>query len=72
MEVNMDGQGPTRFQPAPTKSYSESFKRMVVREYERGSLNKKDLGRKYGFKGHATILKWCHKYGKLYYDQKVP
>jgi transposase len=67
MEVNMEGHGSGRFQLIPTTTYSENFKRMVVREFERGSLNKKDLGRKYGIQGHATILKWCRKYGKLYY-----
>ena len=67
MEVNMEVQGPTRFQLIPTNPYSENFKRTVVKEFERGSLNKKDLGRKYGIQGHATILKWCRKYGKLYY-----
>jgi transposase len=67
MEVNMEGQGTTQFQLVPTNYYSENFKRTVVKEFERGSLNKKDLGRKYGIQGHATILKWCRKFGKLYY-----
>ena len=67
MEVNTEGRGPTRFQLIPSETYCENFKRMVVREFERGSLNKKVLGRKHGIQGHATILKWCRKYGKLYY-----
>jgi hypothetical protein len=37
----MEGQGSTRFQLIPTETYSENFKRMVVREFERGQLNKK-------------------------------
>jgi hypothetical protein len=60
MEVNTEGRGPTRFQLIPSETYCENFKRMVVREFERGSLNKKVLGRKHGIQGHATILKWCH------------
>ena len=63
----MEGQGFPLFQLVPAKSYSENFKRMVVKEFEQGHLNKKELGRKYGIPGHATILKWCRKYGKLYY-----
>jgi len=65
----MEGHGTPLFQLAPSKSYSENFKRMVVREFERGHLNKKDLSRKYDIPGHATILKWCRKYGKLSYPQ---
>lgn len=52
---------------SPNPRYSESFKRQVVREFEIGPLNKKQLRRKYGIKGNSTILKWCRKYGKLYY-----
>ena len=50
--------------------YTECFKRKVVREFEQGYLNKKQLARKYGIPGHATILKWCRKYGKLSYPPK--
>jgi transposase-like protein len=63
----MEGQGFPLFQLVPANFYSENFKRMVVREFELGRLNKKELGRKYGIPGHATILKWCRKYGKLHY-----
>ncbi len=70
MEVNMTGQDSQRNQHRPLHTFSESFKRMVVREFEEGYLNKKELGRKYGILGHATILKWCRKYGKLYYSQQ--
>jgi len=56
--------------PSPTSSYAESFKRMVVREFEQGTLNKKQLNRKYGLRGHCTILKWCRKYGKLHYPYR--
>jgi transposase len=54
----------------PVKHYSESFKRMVVCEYERGILNKDQLQIKYGIGGHSRILEWCRKYGKLHYPSK--
>lgn len=56
--------------PSPGSSYAESFKRMVVREFEQGTLNKKQLSRKYRLRGHCTILKWCRRYGKLHYPYR--
>lgn len=47
--------------------YSESFKKLVVSEYESGSLNKDQLQRKYGIKGNGCIPGWLKKYGKLAY-----
>lgn len=52
----------------PGTTYTESFKRMVVNEFERGLLNKDQLMRKYGIGGHSRILVWCRKYGKLPYS----
>lgn len=52
------------------KKYSESFKRMVVAEFESGRLNKDQLQRKYEIGGNTTIFEWCQKYGKLYYANK--
>lgn len=52
---------------SPTSCYSEVFKRQVVREFEAGYLNKRQLARKYDIPGKATVLKWCRKYGKLSY-----
>jgi len=43
---------------------------MVVREFEQGALNKKQVSLKYGILGHCTILKWCRKYGKLHYPYR--
>jgi len=48
--------------------YCESFKRKLVREYERGGISKADLQRKYKIGGHSRLSEWCRKYGKLYYD----
>jgi transposase len=50
-------------------SYSEAFKRKVVREYEIGYHTKDSLMRKYKIGGHSTVLQWCRKYGKLYYTK---
>jgi len=67
----MPGQHIPQIHPSPTSNYTEGFKRKIVREYEQGQLNKRDLGRKYGIPGHATILKWCRKYGKLSYPHNA-
>src|SRR5947207_6075043 len=52
----------------PTPHYSEAFKKQVVREFERGLLNKDQLQRKYELGGKSTVLEWCRKYGKFAYD----
>jgi transposase len=48
-----------------TPHYSEFFKRKVVWEFEEGVISKGKLQRKYGIRGHCTVLKWCRKYGKF-------
>jgi hypothetical protein len=53
----------------PARFYGEAFKRMVVREFERGALNKDQLQAKYGIGGNSRVLQWCRKYGKLHYPQ---
>ena len=63
----MTGQQGSRNPFSPDPRYTESFKLAVVREYERGALNKKQVARKHGIPGHNTILRWCRKYGKLHY-----
>jgi transposase-like protein len=55
----------------PRRKYSESFKRRVVNEYERGFLNKDRLAARHGIKGNDTILQWCRKYGKLPYPVRA-
>ncbi|MDE3252529.1 MAG: hypothetical protein KGO92_06955 [Bacteroidota bacterium] len=52
------------------KSFSETFKKQVVREFEQGLLNKDQLQQKYGLGGNSTVLRWCRKYGKLAYPQQ--
>jgi transposase-like protein len=49
------------------RSYGESFKKLVVYEYESGGLNKDQLQRKYGILGNGCIPLWLKKYGKLAY-----
>ena len=51
----------------PVAQYSESFKRQVVREYEKGGLNKDQIMRKYGIKGNSRVLEWCRKFGSFAY-----
>ncbi len=43
--------------------YSESFRRMVVTEYETGT-SIPALKQKYGIKGSETIPRWIRKYAK--------
>ncbi len=54
----------------PAKKYSDTFKKMVVREYERGFLNKDEIQLKYSIAGHSRVLEWCRKFGKLHYPAK--
>jgi transposase len=54
----------------PEKKYSDSFKKMVVQEYERGFLNKDQIQIKYGIGGNSCLLNWCRKFGKLHYPEK--
>lgn|SRR5690606_713194 len=56
-------------QRSPITRYSESFKRAVVKEYERGILNKDQIQSKYGIRGNSRVLEWCRKYGKLHYPK---
>lgn len=53
------------------KKYTEAFKKQVVREYERGLMNKDQLKAKYGLGGSCTVLKWCREYGKFDYTSKA-
>ena len=54
----------------PCKTYSDAFKKMVVREFEKGVLNKDELQKKYDIGGNSRVLEWCRKFGKLHYPQK--
>ena|ERR1700677_2364329 len=54
----------------PDKKYSDAFKKMVVREYEKGVLNKDAIQFKYGIGGNSRVLEWCRKFGKLHYPKK--
>jgi transposase len=55
----------------PGGSYSESFKKQVVREYERGAFSKKQIQLKYGIRGKSMLLDWCSKYGRFAYHEAV-
>jgi transposase-like protein len=43
--------------------YSEEFKLKVVHEVLRGEISKEGCRKKYGIKGHSTVLKWIRKFG---------
>ena len=45
-------------------SYSNSFKRKVVDEIERGKLTKNQAMQLYGIKGGSTIHYWIKRMGK--------
>jgi transposase-like protein len=53
--------------PSPPRKFSAAFKKQVVREFERGCLNKDQLQSKYGIKGNSAVLNWCRKYGRFAY-----
>lgn len=55
----------------PQKTFSEAFKRQIVKEFEQGLLNKDQLQKKYGLGGNSTVLKWCRKYGKFAYPKQT-
>jgi len=42
--------------------YSEKLKREVVFQVQSGQLTQSEANRKYGIKGHSTILKWIRKF----------
>ena len=54
------------------KTFSESFKKQVVKEYDQGLLNKDQLQVKYGLRGNSTVLKWCRKYGRFIPNNQPP
>ena len=53
---------------APPPKYSDTFKKQVVREFEKGLLNKDELKTKYSIGGNSVVLEWCRKYGRFAYD----
>ena len=52
------------------KRYSESFRRLVVSEYEAGT-DISALNRKYGIRGMSTVARWVRKYGKGVFRNEV-
>lgn len=54
-----------KLKKGPTaKRYSESFKRQMVRDLERGVTTVREIQRRYGVTGGVTISGWLRKYGK--------
>jgi transposase len=54
------------------KTYSDSLKREVVREFQLGNISKEEARRKYDIKGHSALLKWIRKFdGSLLDNRKI-
>ncbi len=53
---------------SPLRKYSETFKKQIVRGFEKGLLNKDELRAKYNIGGKSMVLEWCRKYGRFAYD----
>lgn len=46
--------------------YPDDFKFRIVKQVLEGELTKAECRRKYGIKGHCTVLKWIRKFEKMY------
>ncbi len=55
----------TREERRSQKDYSLAFKLMVVDEVEKGYQSYRQAQDKYGIQGHASVLRWLRKYGRL-------
>lgn len=55
----------------PVYTYSEAFKKHVVKEFELGLFCKADLRRRYQIRSHSCIDSWLKKYGKFTYLEKL-
>jgi transposase len=47
------------------QDYSLAFKLTIVDEIEKGYINYRQAQSKYGIQGHATVLRWLRRYGRL-------
>jgi len=52
------------------QTYSEVFKKQVVKEYELRLFTKAELRRRYNILGNSCIPRWLKKYGKFTYQDK--
>jgi transposase-like protein len=57
--------------PLPPQTYSEVFKKQVVKEFEQGLFTKAALRRRYNIRGNGCISRWLKKYGKFTYQDKL-
>lgn len=53
------------------QTYSEVFKKQVVKEFEQGLFTKAELRRRYNIRGNSCIPRWLKKYGKFTYYNKL-
>lgn len=64
-EKNMGREQKSENEKRSQKDYSLAFKLMIVDEVEKGYINYREAQNKYGIQGHATVLKWLRKHGRL-------
>ncbi len=53
------------------QTYSEAFKKQVVKEFEQSLFTKAELRRRYNIRGNSCIPRWLKKYGKFTYQNKL-
>jgi transposase-like protein len=49
--------------------YSTAFKLQAVREVDRGEICAEAVQRKYGIKGHGTVIRWVRQWGSGQYGK---
>lgn len=54
-----------------TIRYSISFRQKVVKEIEEDGLKVREVARRYGIKGGATIQRWIRQFGKNHLLSKI-
>ena len=66
----MDGEQENRKSKRTQKDYSLAFKLMVVDEVEKGHLSYRQAQKKFEIQGHASVLRWLRRYGRLNWKEK--
>lgn len=57
--------------PRTAIRYSQSFKLKVVKDIEQGEINGAGAHRKYGIKGHSSVMRWVKQYGSGKYGKVI-
>ena len=51
--------------------YGKGFKLQLVQEVESGRLSAESVGRKYGIRGHGTVMRWVRRLGSGRYGKVI-